>query len=79
MPMPVEQQVVVLFAASRGFLDAVKVKDIAAFNDQMLAQIDPALLASVKKNKDLRKDDLDNKLTEFVGKFSKSFVATIGA
>lgn len=53
-PMPFEQQVVVLFAAARGYLDKVKVKDIAEYNEKLLGQIDPSLLKQIKEKKDLK-------------------------
>src|SRR6184192_3107948 len=38
-PMPVEEQVVAIYAGVRGFLDAVKVADVTRFEQQMLGEL----------------------------------------
>lgn len=68
-----------LFAAARGYLDKVKVKDIAAFNEELLSQVDPSLLQSIKAVKDLRKDGIEDKLYGFMDKFTEGFVARLAA
>ena len=46
VPMPIEQQVVVIYAATKGFLDKVAVTDIGAFEEGLLKEVSPALLRS---------------------------------
>jgi F-type H+-transporting ATPase subunit alpha len=58
-PMPVEQQVMVIFAVTNGFLDDVAVKDIKAwergFHEFMAAQF-PQVGDAVRKEKTLSKE-----------------------
>ncbi|MDI9348547.1 MAG: F0F1 ATP synthase subunit alpha [Candidatus Symbiobacter sp.] len=75
-PMPVEEQVVAIFAGVRGFLDKIAVADIGRFETQFLQQLkakDGYLLDAIRKDKAIS-DENDKKLsallTEFVAKFS---------
>ena len=75
-PMPVEEQVVAIFAGVRGFLDKIAVGDIGRFETEFLKQLkakDGYLLDAIRKDKAIS-DENDKKLsallTEFVGKFS---------
>ena len=75
-PMPVEEQVVAIFAGVRGFLDKIAVGDIGRFEAEFLKQLkakDGYLLDAIRKDKAIS-DENDKKLsallTEFVGKFS---------
>jgi F0F1-type ATP synthase alpha subunit len=59
VPMPIERQVVVIFAAVRGFLDTLPVSAIASFEKALLQLIDSkdsALLGAIKKEKALSED-----------------------
>lgn len=42
-PMPIEQQVVVVYAATKGFLDKVAVSDITRAEEAVLAHVDPKI------------------------------------
>ena len=75
-PMPVEEQVVAIFAGVRGFLDKIAVGDIGRFETEFLKQLkakDGYLLDAIRKDKAIS-DENDKKLsallTEFVAKFS---------
>ena len=75
-PMPVEEQVVAIFAGVRGFLDKIAVSDIGRFEAEFLKQLkakDGYLLDAIRKDKAIS-DENDKKLsallTEFVAKFS---------
>jgi len=48
VPMPVEQQVVVVYAATKGYLDGLKLTQIAAYEAGLLQGVDPSLLATIK-------------------------------
>ena len=75
-PMPVEEEVVSIFAGVRGYLDDVPVEKIARFETEMLAQLKmsrPSLLESIRNEKTLTpetEDDLHNFMDEFGRKFS---------
>nr|AOH05952.1 ATPase subunit 1 [Psilotum nudum] len=48
-PLPIEQQIVVIFAAVKGFLDQLPIKHILHYEQQLLQQIDPNLLRTIKQ------------------------------
>jgi proton translocating ATP synthase F1 alpha subunit len=50
-PMPVEQQVVVIFAATKGYLDKLEVTDIAQYEVELLKAVDSGLLTTIKTEK----------------------------
>jgi F-type H+-transporting ATPase subunit alpha len=74
-PMPVEEQVAVLFAGTRGFVDDVPVERVAAFcqglRDYMGAQ-DAELLARIADEQQLS-DESDEQLAAAVREFRKGF------
>jgi F0F1-type ATP synthase alpha subunit len=42
-PMPIEEQVVVVYAATKGYLDKVSTSDITAAEAAILKHVDPAI------------------------------------
>ncbi len=55
-PLPVEKQVLVLYALTHGFMDSVPVKDILNFQEELFAFFDvkyPELLTTIIETKDL--------------------------
>src|SRR5687767_11075722 len=74
-PMPVEEQVVSIFAGVRGFLDTIKVEDVnrfeAAFLNDMRAK-HADMLEAIRKERELSKATED-KLGAILGTFVKSF------
>lgn len=74
-PLPVEKQVVVLFAATKGYLDKLKVSDILDFEVEVLKSIDPSILATIKQERSLS-DDLIGKLTNFFESFTPQFLSS---
>jgi len=70
-PVPVEQQVVILWAATNGYLDAVpveKVRDYEAEYIQYLKLREKDLLATIAKEK-----NIDEKITAKLEKATKTF------
>jgi F-type H+-transporting ATPase subunit alpha len=62
-PVPVEEQIVAIFAVTRDFLDDVEVDDVAEFEERMLKfmrQQKPEVLARLRETK--RMDDEMEKL-----------------
>src|SRR5579864_9166438 len=58
-PMPVEEQVVVIFAGTRGYLDNVDVGRIGEFEQRLLRDIkarDPGILDSIRTDREIKKD-----------------------
>jgi len=76
-PMTMGEQAAVVYGGSRGMLDDVGVKDIADFEEKMVAELNgsaKALLSEIETSK-----QLDDKTEEKLGDFYKSFVASYTA
>jgi F-type H+-transporting ATPase subunit alpha len=75
-PMPVEEQVVAIFAGTRGHLDAVPVADVRRFETELLEWMRSrhgSLLSGIRQNP---KADLPKELGELVAQFAAAFVPT---
>ncbi len=75
-PIPVENQVVIIFAGVRGFLDKVDIKRITAFENAWLKHVKeqhPAIIEEIKKEKQISKD-LEAKLKSVCAAFASTFV-----
>jgi len=75
-PVPVEEQVVAIFAGTKGYLDKIAVRDIGRFEKTMLAAMReraPDILAAIRTEKALS-DALQAKLKSFLDDFVASFV-----
>jgi F-type H+-transporting ATPase subunit alpha len=76
-PMPVEEQVVSIFAGVNGFLDSIDVKNVGKFESQFMALVKSKhadILAAVAKDREI-KPETDKKLREVLGAFVKTFAA----
>jgi F-type H+/Na+-transporting ATPase subunit alpha len=74
-PVPVEQQVVVIFAGTRGYLDTIAVGDVGRFESAMLREIEaahPELLESIRTSGEIS-SDVEKALVEFFESFVKTF------
>ena len=75
-PLAVEEQVVVLFAGTRGFLDDVPVDEVNRF-EKMLMEYFRAngkdVLKTIRKEKKLN-DKLEEKISNLIKEFSKTYV-----
>jgi F-type H+-transporting ATPase subunit alpha len=76
-PVPVEEQVIVLFAGVRGFLDGFPVGAVGKFERQLLSEIHathPEIVESIRVDKQIKKE-VETALLAFLGNFAKSFSA----
>jgi proton translocating ATP synthase F1 alpha subunit len=73
-PMPIENQVVVLYAATKGYLDKMNISSIPQFEQALLKEIDSTLLAEIREKRVLS-DELNQKLKTFFDKFTTNFLA----
>ncbi len=76
-PVPVEEQVVVIFAGTRGYLDKIDLPQIGKFEAQMLGELrsgDTGILASIRNDREIKKD-VEAKLGSFLDGLVKRFVA----
>ena len=74
-PMPIEKQVVVLYAATKGYLDKMNISSISQFEQTVLREIDPAILSTIREQRALS-DELNTKLKAFFDNFTDRFLAT---
>ena len=75
-PMSIESQVVVLYAATKGYLDKMNVSDISKFEKSVLKEIDSEILNNIREKKVIS-PELDTKLKSFFDTFLDKFLATI--
>ncbi|MBN9561931.1 MAG: F0F1 ATP synthase subunit alpha [Alphaproteobacteria bacterium] len=74
-PVPVEEQVVSLFAGTRGYLDNIDVGQVGRFETQMLSELksrEPGILESIRNDREI-KPDVEKLLVTFMDNFMKSF------
>lgn len=78
-PLSVEQQVVSLYAAVKGYIDDIEVADVRRFESEFLAFIGsnkPEILQSITDTKDLTSDN-ENALKAAIDQFKKGFAASV--
>jgi F-type H+-transporting ATPase subunit alpha len=76
-PMPVEEQVVSIFAGTKGYLDDVPVQDVRRFEQELLEHMrsrNGSMLAGIRQNP---KADVPADLAGVVAAFKKSFTPTL--
>jgi F-type H+-transporting ATPase subunit alpha len=74
-PLPVEEQVVAIFAGVRGYLDKIAVARVGAFEAQLVSEIkakEPAIMDAIRVDLEL-KPDTEKRLVAFLDNFSRSF------
>ncbi len=74
-PYPVQEQVAVLFAGTRGFLDKVPVDKVTKFEKQMLIELrsnGDGILDAIRDQREIKKDT-EEKLTKFLTDFARRF------
>lgn len=74
-PMPIERQVVVVYAATKGYLDKLNVSDILSFEQAILKEVDPEILTTIREQQ-MISDELNEKLKLFFDNFTERFLAT---
>jgi F-type H+-transporting ATPase subunit alpha len=75
VPMPVEEQVVSIFAGVRGYLDAITVGDVTRFEQEFMSEIKARhsdVLASIRSARELT-PDVDKRLQDVLADFVKKF------
>ncbi len=74
-PLPVEEQVVSIFAGVRGYLDEIEVNKVTRFEQGLLSEIRTNasnLLKAIRDEEELS-DETDKALTDFVDAYAKKF------
>jgi len=80
VPIPVEKQVIGLFAGVNGYLDDVEIPAVAAFEEALIAYMEkeyPDVVHNIEEKKIIEEDD-EKKLHEAVKKFKVEFAAEKG-
>lgn len=76
-PLTVEEQVVVIFAGTRGYLDNVAVNQVSAYEAEMLAELRSSgagILAAIKDKKALN-DEIEAQIIAFLDGVGKGYAA----
>lgn len=74
-PMPVEYQVVIIFAATKKYLLDIEVADIGTFEKELFSFLDmkyPDILASIREKK-VMDEECEKKLVKAIEEFKKEF------
>jgi F-type H+-transporting ATPase subunit alpha len=74
-PVPVEEQVVSIFAGTRGYLDTIPVSEVSRFEASMLRELratHPELLTAIRTEQEIS-PDVEKALSEFLDGFVKTF------
>jgi F-type H+-transporting ATPase subunit alpha len=74
-PIPIEKQIVVIYAAVRGYLDQIPVVLITHYEQELLKSIDPGILSAIVQQKNIT-EQISSQLAIFCQKFTQSFLAT---
>ena len=76
-PVPVEEQVVSIFAGTRGYLDKLPVNAVGEYERRMLSELKatkPELIEAIRTEREIKKPTEDG-LIAFLDGFTKSFAA----
>jgi F-type H+-transporting ATPase subunit alpha len=74
-PLPIDEQVVAIFAGVRGYLDKIEVEQIGRFETELLSEVRGAhndILSTIRDSGQLS-DETDAKLTAVLDEFAKKF------
>jgi len=74
-PMPLEEQVIVVFAGVNGYLDSVALTEVNSFEKQWISHVKssfPEILAEIKSEGAIS-DSLKAKMSEVCGNFANSY------
>ncbi len=78
VPMPVQDQVLAIFAGTQGFLDDLAIEDVQRFRDEFLEFVNaghPDISSAIVAEQKLS-DETKDKLTQVLREFSESFSAS---
>ena len=77
-PMPIEKQVMIIYAATKGYLDEIPIQYIQKYQEDLLSQAEslhPDILNSIKDTGDLKPENIekiDSLLKDFTEKYKSS-------
>ncbi len=74
-PMPIEEQVVAIFAGVRGYLDTVKTDDVTRFEAALMSEVRAKhadILKAIRADREI-KPEIETKLKDLLDRFLKTF------
>ena len=74
-PMPVEEQVISIYAGTKGYLDGIPVGKVGEFEKRMIADLkvqQPTVLNGIRETREM-KSDVEKTLVTFLDSFKKTF------
>ena len=74
-PMPVEKQILIIYAGTNGWLDEYPVKVLQRYEQELFRFVEnryPELLKQIKEKKEIT-DELEEKITKILGEFKEEF------
>ncbi len=77
-PVPVEEQIVLIYAGTRGYLDKIDVNSVGRFEKELVAWLrakKAELLKAVGAKKDISKDGIEDKMKAALDEFTATFAA----
>lgn len=74
-PIPIEKQIVVIYAAVKGYLDQIPISSISKYEQELLKSIDPNVLSTIVQEKILS-EKINSQLADFCQKFTQTFIST---
>lgn len=78
-PMEVENQVLIIYAATKGYLDEIPVTEVFRFQNEFLQEVEnlhPDIAAGIKETKELT-NDITEKLEKLLKDFTERFKTTV--
>jgi len=78
-PMTVENQVLIIFAATKGYLDEIPIQHVTRFQDDFLQEVEnmhPDIIKSIADTKDLTAENTE-KMNKVLTDFSERFKSTL--
>jgi F-type H+-transporting ATPase subunit alpha len=77
-PVPVEEQIVLIYAGTRGYLDKIETANVGRYERELVTFLRAKkadLLKAIVDKKDIGKDGIEDKIKASLEEFSKSFAA----
>jgi F-type H+-transporting ATPase subunit alpha len=77
-PVPVEEQIVLIFAGTRGYLDKFPVNSVRRFESELVSWLRAKkgdLLSAIRTKKDTKADGIEDKMKAALDEFSATFAA----
>jgi F-type H+-transporting ATPase subunit alpha len=75
-PLPIEEQVIVIFAGVRGYLDKIEVNKVTQFEQQLLSEVRAKgqdILETIRTEREIS-EATEERLRAFMDEFARTFV-----